>query len=327
MFVSRNTRTSLSDVRRMAPTTAVVMVVAGALGLGLAGTASAETAATVSLTVNGKTSSVTTQAPNVADLLDERDIRFDSNDILSPGPTTNISNGLDVDLTHAVQLTVVDDGERQQHIVTSNTVSGARNELNLPTASTAKRSAFTAYTSERTWFYTSEGDRLSADRKVREGTTAVVHDVRVAFPDKKIRVKHRVVKNRSKLVRSGAKRVYKEGRNGRKAVTYRRTFVDGQFESQRVAKAHWIKEPRRRVVRVGTGPNWIGLANCESGGNPNAVNPAGFYGLYQFSLSTWHSVGGKGNPTDYGYWEQTKRAWILFKASGRSPWPVCGRHL
>ena len=57
------------------------------------------------------------------------------------------------------------------------------------------------------------------------------------------------------------------------------------------------------------------------------MNPAGFYGLYQFSISTWHAVGGRGIPTDYGYWEQTKRAWKLYKSSGRSPWPVCGSRL
>ncbi|MDH4158836.1 MAG: transglycosylase family protein, partial [Actinomycetota bacterium] len=52
-----------------------------------------------------------------------------------------------------------------------------------------------------------------------------------------------------------------------------------------------------------------------------------YYGLYQFSLSTWRAVGGSGNPTDYGYWEQTYRAWKLYQASGRSPWPHCGRYL
>jgi hypothetical protein len=32
-----------------------------------------------------------------------------------------------------------------------------------------------------------------------------------------------------------------------------------------------------RVSRL----NWRALARCESGGNPRAVNPAGYYGLYQ----------------------------------------------
>jgi hypothetical protein len=36
------------------------------------------------------------------------------------------------------------------------------------------------------------------------------------------------------------------------------------------------------------GLNWGALAQCESGGNPRAVNPSGrYFGLYQFSLPTW----------------------------------------
>ena len=36
----------------------------------------------------------------------------------------------------------------------------------------------------------------------------------------------------------------------------------------------------------------------ESGGNPNAWNPNGHYGLYQFSAGTWAANGG--NPADFG---------------------------
>ena len=103
--------------------------------------------------------------------------------------------------------------------------------------------------------------------------------------------------------------------------------MDGRLVAKRLVRSKVVRHTQNRVVKVGTGPNWTALARCESGGNPNAVNPAGFYGLYQFTRSTWRSVGGKGSPTDYGYWEQTKRAWKLFQRDGRSPWPVCGRHL
>ena len=81
------------------------------------------------------------------------------------------------------------------------------------------------------------------------------------------------------------------------------------------------------MVQVGTGPNWYALARCESGNNPKIVSSAGYYGLYQFGVSTWHSVGGKGLPTDWGRHEQTLRAWKLFQHRGQAPWPVCGRLL
>ncbi len=76
-----------------------------------------------------------------------------------------------------------------------------------------------------------------------------------------------------------------------------------------------------------TALNWPALARCESGGNPRAVNAAGYYGLYQFSPATWRSVGGSGLPSRASSGEQTARAQALFRRAGSSPWPVCGRRL
>jgi soluble lytic murein transglycosylase-like protein len=73
--------------------------------------------------------------------------------------------------------------------------------------------------------------------------------------------------------------------------------------------------------------NWRGLARCESSNNPRAVNPAGYYGLYQFDVPTWRSVGGRGFPHHAAATEQTYRAQRLYMSRGRSPWPHCGRYL
>lgn len=67
------------------------------------------------------------------------------------------------------------------------------------------------------------------------------------------------------------------------------------------------------------------IAACESGGDPGAVNPAGYYGKYQFDAGTWQSVGGSGNPAAASEAEQDQRAAILYSRAGASPWPVCGQ--
>jgi len=66
------------------------------------------------------------------------------------------------------------------------------------------------------------------------------------------------------------------------------------------------------------------IASCESGGDPTAVNPAGYYGKYQFDSGTWASVGGSGNPAEASEAEQDYRASLLYSRAGSSPWPVCG---
>ena len=79
----------------------------------------------------------------------------------------------------------------------------------------------------------------------------------------------------------------------------------------------------RRVDRL----NWKALARCEAGGNPRAANPAGYYGLYQFTVATWRGLGGHGYPNHASRAEQTMRAKKLFQRAGSSPWPTCGRRL
>jgi hypothetical protein len=67
------------------------------------------------------------------------------------------------------------------------------------------------------------------------------------------------------------------------------------------------------------------IAACESGGDPTIVSSDGSYrGKYQFSFSTWESVGGSGDPAEAPEMEQDYRAALLYSQSGSSPWPVCG---
>ncbi|MGE5636613.1 MAG: transglycosylase family protein [Nocardioidaceae bacterium] len=67
------------------------------------------------------------------------------------------------------------------------------------------------------------------------------------------------------------------------------------------------------------------IALCESGGNPAAVSPGGsFRGKYQFTISTWRSLGGRGDPARAPEWLQDRIALKLYRLRGTAPWPVCG---
>lgn len=67
------------------------------------------------------------------------------------------------------------------------------------------------------------------------------------------------------------------------------------------------------------------IAQCESGGNPQAVSASGQYrGKYQFDLGTWQSLGGSGDPAAASEAEQDRIAALLYARSGPAPWPVCG---
>jgi peptidoglycan hydrolase-like protein with peptidoglycan-binding domain len=66
------------------------------------------------------------------------------------------------------------------------------------------------------------------------------------------------------------------------------------------------------------------IAQCESGGDPTTDTGNGYYGKYQFSLATWHRMGGSGNPAHASEALQDQLAAKLYAQQGTAPWPVCG---
>ena len=69
------------------------------------------------------------------------------------------------------------------------------------------------------------------------------------------------------------------------------------------------------------------LRACESGGNYRINTGNGYYGAYQFDLSTWRSVGGTGRPDQASPATQDALASRLQAQRGWSPWPACSAKL
>ena len=182
-----------------------------------------------------------------------------------------------------------------------------------------------------------DGVRVSGDRKrLRQGDVVKMTDVVKERKVKRAKVRKGTVETFTTKLKPGARKVVTTGRAGVRKTVALQTLHNGEPVKWRVVTTKLVREPQPRRVLVGRraysvpgtdGLNWGALANCESGGNPNAVNPAGYYGLYQFDLGTWRSVGGSGLPTSASAGEQTYRAKRLYQQRGRSPWPTCGRLL
>ncbi|UUZ59148.1 resuscitation-promoting factor [Nocardioides sp. B-3] len=174
-----------------------------------------------------------------------------------------------------------------------------------------------------------DGREVTGDNKrVRDGDTVRVVAVERERKTKTQSVRAGVVEVPTTDLAPGRRKVVREGRAGVREVVAVRTFHNGEAVKYRVVDRTMVREPRARRVLVGREPwsvpgtdglNWGALADCESGGNPRAVNPAGYYGLYQFNVATWRSVGGSGMPHLASAGEQTYRAKLLYKARGRSP--------
>jgi hypothetical protein len=177
--------------------------------------------------------------------------------------------------------------------------------------------------------------RKQPTRQVRAGDTVKVVRIFKHVGVRRDTIENRTIVSKTSKLAPGRRKVVAPGRDGVAKVRVVRWARNGEgFDTDVTRTVVRAPAPRRVLVgdRWGTVPgtghlNWRALAGCESGGNPRAVNPAGYYGLYQFDTGTWRGVGGSGLPSHASADEQTYRAQRLYQQRGRSPWPNCGRLL
>ena len=153
-----------------------------------------------------------------------------------------------VSWTPAIRVVVKDGADRTAAPRHRHSRTGRRNELELPTGVEATYTRMQAYSFEVGRLYSPAGRPLAGDDLVGEDSVAVVHRVRLAYADTRVRFKPEVERDRSKLVRQGSTKVWDAGRHGVKKVVYRKRFVDGDLAAKRVVKSRVVKErqaPRR----------------------------------------------------------------------------------
>jgi uncharacterized protein YabE (DUF348 family) len=274
----------------------------------------------VVLTVDGETRTVWTTGRTVAEALMLLGVRSGGAYVSASRSRPIGRGGMSLDVRMPHHLTFLADGKRHEITTTATTLRSAMQDAGV----TARRQ-----------------DRTSTDLASQPFSEEVVSVTRV---DGKRSVEQRpirfdTVKKKSKSMYVGQTKVVTPGKVGIEVRTFRETYLDGKLDSRKLVEKKVTEQPVIQVLMVGTkklpqhapsadGLNWAALANCESGGNPQAYNPAGpFYGLYQFMASTWQAVGGVGLPTDASASEQTYRAQILYNRSGAGQWPVCGHYL
>jgi uncharacterized protein YabE (DUF348 family) len=272
----------------------------------------------INVTVNGTPEHVWVHAPTVGGAMQELGIRIQGARFVSVSPSTPISrSGRDFAVYTMRHVTFLVDGKTDPLDTTAATVQAAMGQAgitlqNQDTASVPMASL------------PIDGETISILRIT--GTTEV----------KQVSIPYSVTKQDDPSSYVGSTTVVTAGQNGVAQVTYALQIVNGVKQSPKEISRVVTKQPVTEVEKVGTKAlptnvaslNWAALANCESGGNPHSVDASGlYYGLYQFSISTWDSLGGTGLPSNASASEQTTRAELLYQRSGAGQWPVCGHFL
>jgi uncharacterized protein YabE (DUF348 family) len=285
----------------------------------------------LALTVDGVRSNVYTTALSVNGALDELGYR-NADLVLSASRSQRLPlDGMHLAITTSKDVTVIADG--QQHVLstTAATAGDLLAEQGIALSATDRTS-------------------LYPEQPLLDGMVLRVTRVQVSEATEVESVDFRTVETEDPEADEGKRTVTQKGAEGEQTITWRVEVIDG-VETGRTQVGTAVTKPAvDELVSVGTkekpapaasssaasssaaavsddGLNWAALAKCESGGRPDAVSASGKYrGLYQFSTSTWASVGGSGDPAAASPEEQTMRAQMLYARSGAGQWG-CGSHL
>ncbi|MFJ2392921.1 ubiquitin-like domain-containing protein [Streptomyces sp. NPDC087843] len=367
----RGTTARTDPLRRLLPQALVVAFLAGGTSAFVASDKAIE------LTVDGKPRTLHTFADDVSELLRGEGVRVGPHDVVAPAPGTPLASGDEVAVHYGRPVHLTLDGHRRRVWTTAATVDGALEQLGVRAEGaylSASRSRPIGREGLALDVRTERTVTIMADgraRTIRTNAATVAEAVEEAgitlrnqdttsvpsgsFPrdgqtvsvmritgSREIReepIPFKVTRTNDPTLFRGTEVVDRAGEPGTRRVLYLLRTVNGVKERPRRMGAEVVREPRTRVVRVGTKPrpdsvrgadhlNWSGLAACESGGRAAAVDSSGTYGgLYQFDTHTWHSLGGSGRPQDAPAREQTMRAKKLYVRRGAAPWPHCGGRL
>ncbi|KRF23861.1 resuscitation-promoting factor [Phycicoccus sp. Soil803] len=292
-------------VRRIAQAAVVTSLVAGAVGV-------SHLDKSVTLSVDGKASTVHAFGSTVGDILKKQDISIREHDVVVPAPGTQVADGQKIVVRYGRKLTVTIDGRTRDYWTTATTVSAALQELGIR-ADSAKLSASRSMPLGRQGLVLSVttpkqvvvrvdgknrtatttgatvADVLSelkitkdADDRVKPGaTTAVTPGLKIAV----LRVTSTRVKETKAIAPPVTKRsdssLYKDqtktikaGSAGAKVVTYKVTKVDGKVESKKIISATVTQQPVGRIVAVGTKSRPTRDAGDTSGAGINLSNAA-----------------------------------------------------
>jgi len=290
----------------------------------------------ITLIVDGQTRQVWTTATTVQDALNQIGYR-QANLWMSSDRSTRLPlDGYQLTLRMPKNVTIVTAGGRRTITTTAATVGEALDQAGIDIGAS---------------------DSLSplSTSPVRAGMTITLARTTTKTSTTEAVIEYKTIEKTDPNADPASRTVQTKGVTGLQQVTTVMTYVDGKLTSSKVTKRVVVKQPVDEVVVLGPpasssssssssppvaqpagcadfpttgGLNWCGLAQCESGLNPNAVNSAGpYYGLYQFDTQTWQANGGSGTPLGKSIAEQTRVAYNLYQARGRAPWPVCGKNL
>jgi uncharacterized protein YabE (DUF348 family) len=270
----------------------IIPVVAAGAALAVAGTSLGYAALSkdVTMSVDGKPTTVTTSAGTVGELLKDQGITVTSRDIVAPDPTAKVTDGTRVAVQFARPVDFTVDGQKRTVWTTATSLDQALGALGVNTtgadlstsrsssigreglavdvatlktvtvqAGGKKRQIKTTGTTVADALAAAKikvdsDDKLSAKPadRLRSGDAVTYTRVDVKTVQKKEKVAFSTVRKNSGSLARGTTKVDTAGRTGSRTLTFREVRQDGKLTSRKQTSSAVTTAPRNQVVLVGT---------------------------------------------------------------------------
>ncbi|HAC56583.1 TPA: hypothetical protein DCF80_03695, partial [Candidatus Saccharibacteria bacterium] len=158
----------------------------------------------------------------------------------------------------------------------------------------------------------------------RNGVQTVTQEEAVPMPIEQVKDQDREI---------GFKEVRTVGKPGKKQVTYEIEVKNGKEVGRKVIQQVETLAPVKQVEVVGAkmtntfsgsfAEALARLRSCESGGRYDRNSGNGYYGAYQYDISTWANWGGFARADLAPPSVQDEKVWETYKRRGWQPWPSC----
>ena len=283
-----------SRFAQLSRSTAVLATLVGVIVAAVAATTVGYAALSkdVTLTLDGRTTTVSTIGDSVADVLASEGVEVTDKDLVAPAVDEPITDGSAIAVQFGRPLELSVDGDSHTYWVNSTNVASALGEigrrfdgadlsasrsasigrtgLNLEVvtpkvvhiklgAKDLRKRRLTALTVadvlKSMGFEVDRHDKItpSLDTEIADGDKVVVKDIRIATKRVKREVVDApVVEREDASMYEGEEEVVQSGKDGVRNVTYRLRFVNGELVARKVVTASVKRKVVPTIVRVGT---------------------------------------------------------------------------
>jgi uncharacterized protein YabE (DUF348 family) len=309
----------------------VLVVLTALAGAWIAQQATEPAGSQITLVVDGTRTPMRSEASSVGRLLAARGVHLGPGDVVVPSAKSALHDGLHVDVLRAFPVTVDVDGrvrvvrtvetsaEKLEKQLKLGKLVAVRNEPGRLAAGSAvvfrtrvsgslkiDNQAVTFDSPSRTvdelldaYHVTLVGDDYvlpARDTVLKDGATVEVVRVNADISQTTKPIPFDTVQQADPTLPIGQTRVLQDGQDGTMTVTWRQRVENGEKgEKQAVSEVPTV-EPTPKIIGYGTyaDPHWDELAECESGGRWDTVdpNPNGYDGGLGIYRGTWRAFGG-----------------------------------